>query len=292
MDSSSDSWPTWNSAPCKYCGSYCTTLPQDTTFAPAWRVTCSDCHRKFSVSVFRQGRGDHFFMARGERLGVLPPEEESRARVLGAPIDSPAMWEWRTSDGRHEYVASPDWLYGKRWLMQINLLRSGYWLVWGSTWTRWGIRLNAQVFRRNWVALLLNPASRVKYRLRDEVIELVKKAAAGHQDLISNGGFVPDEWLEPTPPVDPEADKRYLFGAALQLEWFYKSQGLSPAKATAAAVEAHRDAKSGSAFERENARRMLARACEYVSATPERKAQFMETFMQTMDVMERLKPDE
>jgi hypothetical protein len=231
-------------------------------------------------------------MARGERLGVLPPEEESRARVLGAPIDSPAMWEWRTSDGRHEYVASPDWLYGKRWLMQINLLRSGYWLVWGSTWTRWGIRLNAQVFRRNWVALLLNPASRVKYRLRDEVIELVKKAAAGHQDLISNGGFVPDEWLEPTPPVDPEADKRYLFGAALQLEWFYKSQGLSPAKATAAAVEAHRDAKSGSAFERENARRMLARACEYVSATPERKAQFMETFMQTMDVMERLKPDE
>lgn len=290
MGSSSDTWPTWNSAPCKYCGSYCTTLPQDTAVAPAWRVTCSDCHRKFSV--FREGRHDHFFMTRGERLEVPLTGREVSAWRLGERILPPAKWELRTSDGRHEYVASPDWLYGKRWLLQINVLCSGYWLVWGSSWTRWGLRLSAVVFREHWAAILLNPASRPKYRLRDDVIELAKKAAAGLRHPSRDGGFVPDEWLKPTPPVDPEADDRYLFGAALQLEWFYRSQGLSPAKATAAAVEAHRDAKSGSAFERENARRLLARAREYVAATPARKAQFMDTLFQTMDAMDALKPEE
>jgi hypothetical protein len=93
-----------------------------------------------------------------------------------------------SSDGHSDYVVIPDWLYGRRWLLQINVLRSGYWLLWGSTWTLRGARERAAAFRRWWASILTTPSSVKKYRVPASVVVLAQKAAATRTDPLWDGG--------------------------------------------------------------------------------------------------------
>lgn len=128
--------------PCRRCWSW-----QVTSDSSGTGITCRMCNKRYSAC----------------RVGVVPGED--------VPPSHPAAyrkrWKWSTSAtvGCHEYRISPDWLYGRFFLLQVNLFCSGYWIILGSFYLKTSARLTACWFDTYHKQLLAPGSGYVKQRL-------------------------------------------------------------------------------------------------------------------------------
>ena len=161
-----------HNAPCIRCGSYNVLRP--TTYSTGnGKLACSDCGKQFGVHGGDFGFGPWF------SLGKQWPHVQKGGSAM--------EWDWCTTDGANDYCAIPDWIYGRRWILQVNVVRSGYWLFLGSTWTRGGVEDCVQWFKSCWATCLTDSGFLEKHSIPDYVSALARQAAAHSK----RGGPVP-----------------------------------------------------------------------------------------------------
>lgn len=138
------SWTAPRVFPCPKCGTYRVGL---------WghsEIKCGACAKIYKVA---------------ERYGGIP--------LPAASHD--LNWAVRTTDeDGNRYAVWEDKTYGWNWLLEIDLLGSGYQLQYGGTfWRLASAKRAARYFRHNWQWLFLDGGFRQHYGLPDAAVDLV-----------------------------------------------------------------------------------------------------------------------
>lgn len=166
---------TWNrghNAPCIRCCSYNTSRRFEAGLEQRGSLSCPDCGKEFRTDI---GNGLGPWLISGSKWPFC--------RKYRKGMD----WETTSTDGVNDYSVTPDGVYGRRWILQVNVLQSGYWLFYGSTWTLGGAGERAESFKESWATLLTDPDRQRKLWIPEHLPVLARK----RRGEMKFGGSIP-----------------------------------------------------------------------------------------------------
>jgi hypothetical protein len=141
-------------------------------FPDSKKLVCNDCGKEFGAGMGHNGSGP--WIAPG---GWMPRPNPSAGKL---------PWQTTAVDEFHRYVVIHDGLYGRRWILQVDLFKSDYWLVLGAFWTMGSARFAAEQFRDSWREWLVDSEGVSRWRLPKRIVDLARAKATTQGRAVSD----------------------------------------------------------------------------------------------------------